>query len=271
MTSPTPLSLSWSGLTDKGRFRANNEDAFLALNFDASEVRFLGKTGAASLATADFVFAVSDGMGGAKSGEFASRIATERITRLLPRSFKQSAAGLDAGAGDILGELFTSIHADLLRLGRCYEECRGMGATLTLCWFSPGVMHFGHVGDSRLYYLPMGDEPHQLTHDDSYVGELRRKGRINEREARQHPKKNALTQALGAGLASIEPHVGTVRYEPGDRFLICSDGVMDGYWDHAVADLMRDGASASQIVHGAIAEGSRDNVTALVIDVLAEP
>ena len=269
LPSPAPFSLSWSGLTDKGRFRANNEDAFLALNFDARDVRLLGKTGAASLASTDFVFAVSDGMGGAKSGEFASKIATDRITRLLPRSFKQSASGLTAGQADILGELVTAIHADMLNLGRSYEECRGMGATLTLCWFSPEAMHFAHVGDSRLYYAPARGGPvQQLTEDDSHVGWLRRNGQINEREARQHPRKSVLTKALGAALRSIEPQIGAVRYEPGDRFLLCSDGVIDGYWDHALAALLRDGATAAHFVHGAIAEGSRDNATAVVIDVL---
>ena len=266
---PTPLTLGWSGLTDKGRHRANNEDAFLALCFNSHEVHLLGKTGAASLATADFVFAVSDGMGGAKSGEFASKIATDRITRLLPRSFKQSASGLATGPGDVLLELFAAIHADLLRLGQSYEECRGMGATLTLCWFSPEVMHFAHVGDTRLYYLPAAGSVQQLTQDDSHVGDLRRQGRLNEREARQHPNKSILTKALGASSRAFEPQIGAVHYELGDRFLICSDGVTDGYWDHALADLIRDGATAAHFVHGAIAEGSRDNSTAIVVDVLA--
>ena len=72
----------------------------------------------------------------------------------------------------------------------------------------------------------------------------------------------------GAALRSLEPQIGAVHYEPGDRFLLCSDGVIDGYWDHALADLLKDGATASHLVHGAIAEGSRDNATALVIDVL---
>ncbi len=66
--------LSWWGLTDKGPFRKNNEDAFLALTFDANEVRLLGKEGEADFALGDFVFAVSDGMGGANAGDFASRI-----------------------------------------------------------------------------------------------------------------------------------------------------------------------------------------------------
>jgi len=144
--SPTPHfpnSLRWSGMTHVGRFRSNNEDAFLALNFDAREVRYLGKSGDGSLEGADFVFAVSDGMGGAKSGEFASKIAVEKITRLLPKSFGMNAQSLDSGFEDILDELFDRIHHAISDLGRHYEECRGMGATLSLAWFMPGWMCFG--------------------------------------------------------------------------------------------------------------------------------
>ena len=114
LSSPPPsLTLRWSGCTDKGRFRSNNEDSFLALTFDSREVRYLGKIGEGALANEDFVFAVSDGMGGAKSGEFASKIATDKITKLLPKSFKHSAQGLSAGFGDVLGELFDAIHKEL--------------------------------------------------------------------------------------------------------------------------------------------------------------
>ena len=83
---PRPPQVDWSGLTHVGRVRKNNEDVFLGLTFNGHEVHHLGKTGRASLATADFVFAVSDGMGGAKSGEFASRITIDRLTRMMPRA-----------------------------------------------------------------------------------------------------------------------------------------------------------------------------------------
>ncbi len=90
-----PTSLKWSGCSDTGRVRTNNEDSFLGLQFDAREIHRLGKFGEASLATHDFTFAVSDGMGGAKAGEFASSIAVEKITTLLPRAFQHSAQRLE--------------------------------------------------------------------------------------------------------------------------------------------------------------------------------
>src|ERR1700760_1846092 len=90
-----PHVLRWSGQTDRGKVRKNNEDSFLGLQFDAQEVHFLGKLGDATNEHADFVFAVSDGMGGAMAGEFASRITVDKITHLLPRAYKQAALGLD--------------------------------------------------------------------------------------------------------------------------------------------------------------------------------
>lgn len=175
MPDTPPAAVHWSGLSHRGKVRENNEDAFLALNFDGHEVRYLGKTGEASLGGGDFVFAVSDGMGGARSGEFASRIAIEKITRLLPRAYRLSASGLESGFHDVLQELFLAIHDELLRLGSSYTECHGMGATLTLGWLTPRWLYFAHIGDSRLYYLPREGGLRQLSHDHNQVGWLRRK------------------------------------------------------------------------------------------------
>jgi protein phosphatase len=254
-----------------GRVRRNNEDAFLALTFDGHDVRYLGKTGEASLGQGDFVFAVSDGMGGAKSGEFASRITVDRVTRLLPRAFRMSATGLASGFNDLLEELILSIHQDLMKLGASYEECAGMGATLSVAWLTPEWLYFGHVGDSRIYYLPKGGKLTQVTHDHSHVGWLRRKGELNEREARTHPRRNALQQALGAGHQFVEPHIGAVAHQPGDRFLICSDGLVDGLWDRQIEEYLgeppTDGRSPAQrLVDEAVQSSGRDNTTAVVIE-----
>jgi serine/threonine protein phosphatase PrpC len=273
-TALLPPDLRWSGLTHVGRVRRNNEDTFLGLAFDGHEVHHLGKTGQASLAAMDLVFAVSDGMGGEKSGEFASRVTIDRITRLLPRNFRLSAAGIEGGFEDILSQLFSEIHADLIELGAAYEECAGMGATLSLAWFTPKQMYFAHLGDSRIYYLPRDGGLTQLTHDHSHVGWLRRQGQLNEREVRTHPRRNALHQALGAGHQFIEPHLGAVAYRPGDRFLICSDGLIEGLWDRQLEELIRTppprraGQSPAQrLVEEAVQNSGRDNTTAVVVEI----
>src|SRR6185437_9001718 len=103
-------SLKWFGWTDVGKVRKNNEDSFLGIQFDAREVHRLGKFGEDSTEKMDFCFAVSDGMGGAKLGEFASSIAVEKITTLMPKAFKYSATGLQTGFADVLTELFVAIH-----------------------------------------------------------------------------------------------------------------------------------------------------------------
>ncbi len=272
-TPPAP-DVHWSGLTHVGRVRKNNEDVFLALAVDGHEVRYLGKTGHASLAGSDFVFAVSDGMGGAKSGEFASRITVDRVTRLFPRAFRMAAAGMGTGFNDLLSELVTAIHLDLLKLGYSYEECAGMGATVSLCWLRPDWLYFAHLGDSRIYYLPHDGPLTQVTHDHSHVGWLRRNGRLNAREARTHPRRNALQQALGAGHQFIDPHIGAVAHRPGDRFLLCSDGLVDGLWDRQLEETLRTPAPvdeppglAHRLVEEAVRNSGRDNTTAVVIDV----
>ncbi len=271
---PASARVRWSGLTHVGRYRTNNEDTFLALNFDGHDTRYLGKTGEASLAGTDFVFAVSDGMGGAKSGEFASRITVDRVTRLLPSGFRLAATGLASGFQDLLSELFSNIHADLVKLGYSYEECAGMGCTLSLAWFTPEWAYFGHIGDSRIYYLPREGGLTQVTHDHSYVGTQRRKGLMSEREARSDPRRTALQQALGAGNQFIEPHIGAVGHKPGDRFLICSDGLVDGLWDREIDELTRDnhaGSIAQRLVETAVQNSGRDNTTAIVVELLAAP
>lgn len=268
-----PAHLAWSGMTHRGHVRKNNEDAFLALTFDAQSFQYLGKYGEGTLETGDYVFAVSDGMGGANAGEFASRIAVEKITKLLPKGYRSMASGMAAGFDDLFQQVFDEIHRALNYLGANYEECAGMGSTLTLCWFTPGWMYFGHIGDSRLYYLPADGSLKQLSRDDSHVGWLLRSGRINEREARGHPGKNSLQKALGAGHQFIEAQVGAVGSQKGDLFLLCSDGLIDGLWDRQLLRLLREPEAreaalppAQRLVEAALERSGRDNITAMVVE-----
>ncbi len=264
--------LRWSGHTDCGRVRKNNEDSFLGLAIDAREVHFLGKVGEDDCAGADFVFAVSDGMGGAMAGEFASRITVEKITAMLPPLFKQNATGIAAGFLEAIEQLFDEVHKSLTYLGDCYEECAGMGSTLSLCWFSGQWMYFGHIGDSRIYYLPAAGGIKQLTHDDTHVGWLFRSGTINEREAKTHPRRNVLQAALGAGHQFVTPHVGAVGFEPGDRFLLCTDGITDGFFEAQLPEILREGNwEASHLVREAVTRSGRDNSTAMIVGIEPTP
>jgi serine/threonine protein phosphatase PrpC len=283
LTAPTAAlrpaiahTLNWSAYSDRGKVRRNNEDAWLGLRFDGREVQHLGPASRATTAEADFVFAVSDGLGGAKSGEYASRIAVEKITRLLPHSFRLGAAGMRAGCADVLTELFTQVHRQLVYLGRSYDECADMETTLSLGWFTPGWMHFGHIGDSRIYYLPAGENKiRQLSQDDTHVGWLFRQGQLNEREARQHPRRNVLQKALGGGNQFVDPQVGAVACESGDCFLLCSDGLTEGLYDEQLTECLRAANAATpkentaqRLVAKSLANDGRDNTTALVIQLL---
>ena len=151
-----------------------------------------------------------------------------------------------------------------------------MGATLSLCWFTSGWMFFGHIGDSRIYYLPAREGGmRQISHDDTYVGWLYRNGKINEREARTHPRRSVLQKALGAGNQFVDPQVGAVACEPGDVFFLCTDGLVDGFFDEQLLERLRssgglDAATdpARQIVDDAVERAGRDNTTALIVEVL---
>jgi protein phosphatase len=262
--------LKWSGCSDTGKVRQNNEDSFLGLQFDAREMFLLGKFGEASVEKMDFTFAVCDGMGGARAGEYSSRIAVEKITTLLPRAFQQSASGLQTGFSDVLTELYSQIHRALVYLGNSYDECAGMETTMSLCWFTPGWMYFGHIGDSRIYHLPKRKKKiKQLTDDDTYVGWLFRNGKISEHEVRTHPRRNVLQRALGGANQFVDPQVGAVGCERGDIFLLCTDGLIDGLYDGQLVEILRTNENpAQQLVEASIKNSGRDNTTALVVQIV---
>ncbi|MFP4282437.1 MAG: PP2C family protein-serine/threonine phosphatase [Opitutales bacterium] len=271
-------ALQWSGWTHRGRFRTNNEDAFLALTFDARQIRYLGKTGAIGMGEGDCVFAVSDGMGGANAGEFASRIAVEKIGELMTRSFPLAAAGFHVGGHDFLEQLVEQIHREMVRQGRAYEETSGMGATLTLCWVTPRKLYFAHVGDSRLYFLPREGGIRQVSEDHTHVGWLQRTGRISAAQARFHPRRNQLQQVLGGNQRRVDPQLGTIEYESGDRLVLRTDGVTDALSDASIERLVREPparlsqeAPANRLVLEGMDSASRDNLTAIVVEFGAAP
>ena len=264
--------IQWSGLSDVGRFRKNNQDAFLALALNGEGVRRLGKYGKAELNESDYIYAVSDGMGGANAGEFASQIAVEKITLLLPQSFSAAASDIKGDYQNLLGELFNQIHRELTKMGQAYEELSGMGATLSLCWVRPAWVFFAHVGDSRIYHLPATGGIQQLSHDHTHVGWQQRQGKLGETQARNHPGRNGLQQVLGGKNQNLSPQFGGVGYEKGDAFLICSDGLVEGLWNSGMLRIIRNPLKdapadvAERLVSEAVQTDGKDNTTALVFE-----
>ena len=276
MTPTLPARhIRWSAHSDRGRVRPQNEDSYLALQFDAQEVHRLGKIGDAHTGDYHFVFAVSDGMGGAHAGEFASRVVVDKILHMLPQSYRQNATGVDAGYIDVLEEMFGEVDFALKYLGGSYpEDCRGMGATLSLCWLTAEWMYFAHIGDSRIYYQEGATGTlKQISQDDTHIGWLKRNGKISEREAREHPRRTALQRGLGSDYQFVKPQVGSVYLQPGDRFLLCTDGLGDGLFESQISEkLVAHAASpnaAHEIVNASMESGAgKDNITALVIELM---
>lgn len=272
-SSHIPTRLHWSARSHRGRFRPNNEDTYLAAKIHKSGLRFLGIQGDDSMDSNEWLFAVSDGMGGEKSGEFASRITVQRATSILPQHHGGPMNVNRTLSQAVLVNMFHQIHNDLMNLAKYDVNLRDMGATLTLVWLRGTTAIFAHVGDSRLYLLRQGSPIQQLTEDHSHVGWLLRNKKIREVEFRSHPGRSVLSQCLGSNHQFLNPQTGFVNLQSNDKLLLCTDGVVDGHFDRGLAEMLteppakwKDQDAAERIVYSAVETNGRDNASAVVIE-----
>lgn len=271
--SAASFQISWSSQSHQGRVRRNNEDAFLGLMFDRQELAFLGDEGEAKMDQHEFIFAVSDGMGGEKAGEFASKIVLETVIELVSREFHQKTQERRQSPEKLLYNFCQRIHERARHVSQFYDECKGMGATLSLCWMLGNQAHVIHVGDSRIYHLPKSGEMRQLTEDHTIPGRLLRAGKISEREARNHPYRSQLERSIGCE-GAVEPQITAQTFDVGDFFVLCSDGITDGVWNRGIEKFvchpppyLAELPPAQRLVKEALDAGGRDNLTALVLQV----
>jgi serine/threonine protein phosphatase PrpC len=227
-----------TGLSHPGRKRRRNEDSWVC---DPP------------------IFAVADGMGGAKGGEIASRLAASAL----------GSAATGSGA-----ERVVSLIQEANR--RVYERsaedatASGMGTTITLALVEDGTVTFGHVGDSRAYLI-RDHSIEQLTDDHSLVAELVRSGKLSPEEAEIHPQRSVITRALGTD-PDVDVDTFTVEPRPGDLFLICSDGLTSMVEDDVIRDVVErkrddlDGA-ARELVEKANRSGGEDNITVVFFEI----
>jgi len=226
--------------SDRGLVRQTNEDSFLV------------RRG---------LYAVCDGMGGARAGEVASLMACEGLLTLDPTS---------AGQQDLRSAIIEA-NRSIARRSLSEEHLLGMGTTLTAALAGEESLTIAHVGDSRAYLLREG-ELAQLTTDHSWVGEMVRRGELTPAQAAIHPHRSIITRALGTD-SEVEPDVLEVPVKPGDRVLLCSDGLTGMVSDSDIAEALRRGEgpqeAAMSLVQAALAGGGEDNVTVVVVDFVA--
>ena len=225
-----------AGRTDVGRQRSANED---------------------SLVVDPPLFAVADGMGGAKAGEVASAVAVEAV-----EGATESGEPAEAQLANIVRQANRRIYD----LAVADESRRGMGTTLTLAKVHGDEVSLAHVGDSRAYRLRDG-KLEQLTRDHSLVAELERSGQITPEAAEHHPQRSIITRALGPE-PDVEVDTYTLAGREGDVFLICSDGLTSMISDDEVGSILRSGGSldeaADELVRAANQSGGKDNITVIL-------
>ena len=225
-----------AGRTDVGRQRTANED---------------------SLVVRPPLFAVADGMGGAKAGEVASAVAVEAVERA-----RESREPAEAQLARIVRDANRRIYD----LAVADESRRGMGTTLTLAKVHGNEVSVAHVGDSRAYRMRDG-ELSQLTRDHSLVAELERSGQITAQAAEHHPQRSIITRALGPE-PDVEVDTYTLAGRDGDLFLICSDGLTSMISDDEVASILTSARSldeaADALVLAANQSGGKDNITVIL-------
>jgi serine/threonine protein phosphatase PrpC len=237
------LSLACAVRTDVGPVRGNNEDAAFA---------------SARIA------AVADGVGGAAAGEVASRAAIDALVHL-------DKCRLDGRLEDALATAVSEGNERIGFIAACRPQTAGMSTTLTAVALGDDGYVLANIGDSRTYLLRDGALT-RLSRDDSYVQMLLDTGAIGADEARRHPQRSLVLEALD-GDPERRPAIATAPARAGDRLLLCSDGLSDYVDDEAIAAVLRTEprreACAERLVRLALAAGARDNVTVVVADVEA--
>ena len=242
--------------TSRGRIREQNEDSYTIV--DCMDKGFM-------------VFAVADGMGGMDNGDVASSTAVGLVEKNYSKCIDLDESG--GGICTAIRALFNQINSEIITEANSRELVSGMGTTLSMCITSNGRMYIGHIGDSRVYIIRNGTVE-QLTKDHSYVEDLIDSGRITREQARNHPDKHIITKALGLD-RKIEVDCLEYMLEPGDRILLCSDGLTNELDDEEICKITTDchepGEGAAKLLEKANELGGRDNVTVLLVYIDQQP
>ena len=208
------------------------------------------------------LYAVCDGMGGARAGEIASEMACRGLLEVDPLT----------ADGPALVEAVKGINRAIAERSGQDPSLLGMGTTLTAALAGPDKITLVHVGDSRAYLLHEG-RLRQLTEDHSWVAEMIRRGELTPAEAAIHPHRSVITKALGTE-RELSPDLVETEVRPGDRLMLCSDGLTGMVFDPEIEEALNQDLGAQEaadfLAAAALAAGGEDNVTVIVVDVHAD-
>lgn len=256
--SPGSFSVGWR--TDVGRVRGHNEDAIFV---------FTGEQESSNAVLPFGLFMLADGMGGHQSGEVASALALRESARqLMSHVYLPMLSGADRGPDQ--PSLTDVVREAISRANRAVTQgFPGSGCTLTCGLVLGDRLFIGHVGDSRAYFLRKGKAPQQLTKDHSLVNRLIEMGQLTEEEAAVHPQRNVLYRAIGQG-STLEVDVLTYALAPGDRLLLCSDGLWGLVPEKKMWRLVEEATSplraCNALVDAANAAGGADNISVVLVE-----
>ena len=240
-------------LTDVGKVRTIDEDSILA-----ADLSF----GVNSKSNKFLLLAVADGMGGHAKGEEASKIALNAIARtVIPELFN------DTPFTELLEKGIQNANQDILDYTAKYPESSGMGTTSVCAVVKGNEVHLANVGDSRAYVVS-DDEIRGVTKDHSYVQALVDEGKITQAEAREHPKKNIITKAVGIS-PSVEADKSILTLGSDESLLLCCDGVIAHLTDEDIHKIINDSpdpqSACQKIVDTANERGGSDNISLIIL------
>jgi len=237
------------GRSDVGKKRDHNEDNYELYTPEDPSIQ----------ATKGQLFAVADGMGGHLAGEVASELALQALRD----TYYATPAGNPLTA---LQQAVEAANAQVHQQAQATQGQQGMGTTLTALVIQGNQAHIAHVGDSRAYRLRNG-ALEQLTLDHSWAAEGLRRGMLTPEQAANHPHKNVLLRSIGKD-STVEVDTRTEQIQPGDVFLLCSDGLTNEVFDDKIARVLSQSppsTACKQLIKQANRHGGKDNITAVVM------
>ena len=239
-------------ITDIGKKRKLNQDYVFSSN--------------EKIGNLSNVFIVADGMGGHNAGDYASRYTVETIVSEIEKSFEHNSV-------KILGSAIKVANTKLRKQAEADKSMFGMGTTVVVATFIGRFLQVANVGDSRLYVI--NDRITQITRDHSLVEDMVRMGMLQKMEARTHFNKNVITKAIGvAEDKTSTPDIFEIEIEPGDKLLLCSDGLTNMVEDYEIKKIIKNSESieeaATKLIQQANENGGKDNISVIIVDACKE-